>query len=176
MMRKREARPTVIELIARRRMAYVAGLVVLAACSSNNVNEAASSTTYNASYAGPATLSGVATQGALVGSGGSPVPLTATVTMSQLSSTVTGTITVVTAPPSTTPPVAQDTVLQAGVMGHTTPSGLDVTIVQPSGCATHFSGPLTLQPDGKLAGALSGSDCNATGQNDLVLTVLLTRQ
>jgi len=156
--------------------AVLAMLVTAAACS-GNVNEAASSTTYNASYVGPATLSGVAVPvGIAAQLGGSSVPLTATVTMSQLSSTVTGTITVVTAPPAATPSVAQDTVLQAGVMGHTTPSGLDVAIVQPSGCATHFSGPLTLQPDGKLAGTFSGSDCNATGQNDLVLTVLLTRQ
>lgn len=140
-------------------------ITALAACG-GAVNEAAATMTYNARYVGPATLSGYAIPVSQSGT-----PLTATLSMSQLASTVTGTI-VVTGFSAAT----QDTLFSAGVMGNTTPSGLDVTIVQPSGCATHFTGPLALQPNGMLTGTLVGSDCRAAGQNDLQLTLSLTRQ
>lgn len=146
-------------------VAALAALCALAACG-GNVNEAAATITYNAPYVGAATMSGFA-----LPAGVSLLPMSATLSMSQLASTVTGTIVV-----SDSRQPAPDTLLAAGVMGHTTPSGLDVTIVQPAGCALHLTGPLTLQPDGSLTGTLTGSDCNAQGQNDLQLTLSLTRQ
>lgn len=138
----------------------------LAACSGSGVNETAASTTYNAVYAGPATLTPIS--GSTVYT---PVALTATLTMSQLAATVTGTI-VVTASSS----VKQDTVLAAGVTGHTTSDGLDLTVVQPLGCAIHMNGPLTLESDGSLSGTLIGSDCNANGTSDLRLDLTLAHR
>lgn len=149
-----------------RAVATVAACVTLAACG-GNVNEVAASTTYNARFVGPATLSNSAVPAARSPSS----PLTATLSMSQLSSTVTGTIAV-----TGSSPVMQDTVLSGGVMGRTTSDGLDVTIVQPAGCALHLTGPLALQSDGSLTGTLVGSDCNATGTDDLQLTLSLARQ
>lgn len=137
----------------------------LAACS-GAVNEAAAGITYNARYAGPAALRGLA-----IPAGASTAPFTATMTLSQLGSTVTGTIDVVTAPPS--PP---DTVLAAGVTGHTTPDGLDLIVVQPLGCAVHLSGPLTLEANGALVGSFTGGNCDAAGASNVDLDLTLTRQ
>lgn len=139
---------------------------VLAACSGSGVDEMAASTTYNARYVGPATL-----RSSLPTANYVPDSFTATLTMSQLASTVTGTIDVVAAPP-----LAPDTVLSAGATGHTTSTGLELAIVQPLGCAVHLSGPLTLESDGTLRGTLAGSDCNANGTSDLWLDLTLTRQ
>jgi len=140
--------------------------LAVAGCSGSGVNEAAASTTYNAVYAGPATLHSLLPTANYV-----PNSFTATLTMSQLASTVTGTIDVV-----ATRPLAPDTVLSAGVTGHVTPSGLDLTVVQPLGCAVHMSGPLTLESDGTLSGTLSGSDCNANGASDLWLDLTLAHR
>jgi hypothetical protein len=147
------------------RSAALLALCALAACGSN-VNEAAATITYNAAYVGPATLTGSPELASAP-----TVPLTATLSMSQLASTVTGTIAV-----TGFSAVTQDTLFAGGVMGRTTPSGLDLTIVRPSGCAAHLTGPLTLQQNGMLTGTLTGSDCNASGQDDLQLTLSLTRQ
>lgn len=141
-------------------------LSVLAACG-GGVNETAATITYNAPYTGTATLTPISGSTAYTSS--PATALAATLTMSQLSSTVTGNISVIN-------PLTRDTVLAAGVTGHTTPDGLDLTIVQPIGCATRLSGPLTLGTDEALSGTLNGSDCHATGQDNLQLTLSLARQ
>lgn len=135
----------------------------LAACSGSGVDETAATTTYNSRYVGPATVRSTVTY--------APMAFTATLTMSQLASTVTGTIVVVGAAP-----LAPDTVLSAGVTGHVTPDGLDLTVVQPLGCAVHLSGPLTLESDGTLSGTLAGSNCDTSGASNLQLDLTLTRQ
>lgn len=145
------------------RSGAVLAVCVLAACSSG-VNETAATITYNAPYVGAATLTPASGLTAYT-----PVALTATLTLSQLASTVTGNIAVV-------DPLTRDTLLAAGATGHTTPGGLDLTLVQPIGCATQLSGPLTLGTDGVLRGTLDGSDCHAAGQDDLRLTLALSRQ
>lgn len=141
----------------------VGALAALAACSGSGVNETAATTTYNARYVGPATVRSTVTY--------VPGPFTATLTMSQLASTVTGTIVVVGAAP-----LVPDTVLSAGATGHVTPDGLDLTVVQPLGCAVHLSGPLTLESDGTLSGTLTGSNCHTSGPSNLQLDLTLTRQ
>lgn len=140
--------------------------LALAACSGSGVNETAASTTYNARYVGPATYRTTSPTVNYV-----PDSFTATLTMSQLASTVTGTIVVVAVPPLT-----PDTVLDAGATGHVTPDGLDLTVVQPLGCAVHLSGPLTLESDGTLRGTLAGSNCDTNGASNLRLDLTLTRQ
>lgn len=167
-MRKSVSRAPVVRRVVgdvTRKSVALAALCALVACG-GGVNEVAATTTYNARYVGPATLSG-----STVPAAQSLVPLTATLSMSQLSSTVTGTIVV-----TDSTAVRRDTLLSAGVMGRTTSTGIDLTIVHPAGCASHLAGPLTLQPNGTLAGTLAGSDCNANGQDDLRLTLSLTRQ
>lgn len=138
----------------------------LAACSGSGVDETAASTTYNAVYAGGATFTRDAGTAVYT-----PGHVSARLTLSQLASTVTGTIVVTDAGP-----VMQDTVLAAGATGHTTPDGLDLTVVQPLGCAVHLNGPLALESDGTLSGTLTGSDCRAIGASDLRLDLTLTRQ
>jgi len=137
-----------------------------AACTGSGVDETAATTTYNARYVGPATLRSTSPTANYV-----PNSFTATLTMSQLASTVTGTIVVVGAPP-----LAPDTVLSAGATGHVTPDGLDLTVVQPLGCAVHLSGPLTLESNGALSGTLAGSNCDSNGASDLRVDLTLTRQ
>lgn len=144
----------------------IAALATFVACEGKGVNELASSITYNVPYVGAASFSG-----STVLTDPVSVPLTATLTMSQIASTVTGKIAVV------QPLLAgSDTVLASGFSGRTTPTGLELNIVQTSGCALHLDGPLTLQSDSSLVGTLVGSDCNATGQNNLLLTLTLARQ
>jgi len=137
-------------------------LSALAACSGSGVDETAATTTYNARYVGAAVFAPLP-----LDPGFDPVGETATLSLSQLASTVTGTVAVFT-------PFGQaDTVFAAGVTGHTTPTGLHLTVVRPVGCVTHLTGPLTLQADGSLNGTLLGADCRATGQNDVRLTLSL---
>jgi len=138
-------------------------LCAISACSGSGVDETAASTTYNAVYAGAATLTPISGSTTYLA-----IPLAAVLTMSQLASTVTGNVAVV-------DPARGDTLLSAGVTGRTTSDGLDLTILQPLGCATHLSGPLVLGTDGVLRGVLEGSDCHATGQADLRLTLSLSR-
>lgn len=137
----------------------------LAACGAG-VNETAATITYNVRYAGPATLAPRDPRADYV-----PVALRATLTPSQLGSTVTGTLDVTTATLAT-----PDTILAAGFTGRVAPDGLDVIVVQPSGCATHLSGPLTLGANNELSGTLTGSDCHATGIDNLRLNLALIRQ
>lgn len=142
-----------------------ASLCGLAACGAG-VNETAATITYNVPYVGEATLIPIDPRADYA-----PIALRATLTPSQLASTVTGTLDVV-----TTALATPDTVLAAGFTARVTPDGLDATVVQPLGCATHLSGPLTLGPNDELSGALTGSDCHATGSDNLRLTLVLTRQ
>lgn len=142
-------------------LAAVAALATIAACGSG-VNEVAATTTYNARFVGIAYYHTASTSPTL--------RMGATMTLSQLTSTVTGSILVV-----DSGGVAPDTVLAAGVTGRTTNDGLDLTIVRVAGCALHLNGPLVLA-NGALAGTLVGSDCNASGQNDISLDLLVSRQ
>ena len=99
----------------------LAMLCALAACGSG-VDEVAATTTYNARFVGLAYYHTPST---------SPLKrLDAALSLSQLASTVTGTIDVVDSSGA-----APDTLLSAGVTGHTTPDGIDLTIVRVTGCA-----------------------------------------
>lgn len=128
------------------------------------VNETAASTTYNARFDGMAYFASIAPNVMTT----PPKVLQASIVLSQLGATVSGTIALTDAP--------TDTVLTSGVTGHTTSSGIDLTLVQPTACAVTLSGPLQLQNDGGLDGVLSGADCHAAGAPDLQLHLSVTRR
>lgn len=135
--------------------------LALGACSSNSVNENAASTTYNAPFTGNAQILPI--NNTLPVTSFPPPVQQATLTLSQLAATVTGTLVLTTS--------ATDTTLRAAVTGHTTSDGLTLTVVQPAGCATTFQGPVALAGDGSLSGRLTGSNCNAAGSENLALVL-----
>lgn len=145
----------------KRIAALVPVALALGACASKSVNEMAASTTYNAPFVGNAQLRSSLN---LPVTSFPPPVLHATLTLSQLAASLTGTIVLTNA-------VTADTVLRAGVAGSTTSDGITLTVVQPVGCATTFHGPLALAGNGSLSGELPGSDCNAAGAQDLLLTL-----
>lgn len=141
-------------------MLALLGGVGLGATACGAVNEAAATTTYNATFTGSAIL--------VPPGGATAVPLTLSLTLSQLAATISGTAAYTTA--------RGDTVLAAGVTGHTTPTGVHLTLVQPIGCAVTLDGAATLRSDGGLDGTLSGADCHATGTANLQSSFSLARR
>lgn len=146
-------------------IATAATLLAPAACRSGGpTNPEAVSAVYNATFTGAGTIQRDAAGLAR----GTAEPAAVSLTLSQLGSNFSGTMTL--APP----PGAQS--VDGAVAGRTTRTGGTFTYVLPGACAGTLYGDFTIS-SGKLTGAATGRDCRADGADNIRITfTALARQ